>query len=804
MFEKTLTALIKGLRSHRGKDEEKYISTMMDEIRSEIKSADMDVKGEAVLKLTYLHMLGYRLSSASFHILETMASPIYRYKFIGYLAASMCFGEDTEVLILATNLVKKDLHSAQPPEVLAALHGLSHIMTQELAQHLADDVILMLTHSRAMVRKSAVLVLYTIIMRCPEVLDRTYERLRDLLCDEDQSVITATVNVICELARRNPAPFVPLSPQLFEILTISSNNWLLIKVVKLFGALAPVEPRLVRKLHKPIMSIISTTPAMSLLFECIHTAIIGGLLERSDSDELAYRCVENLGVFLQNEDQNLRYIALLALDKLALTHPHLVAQHQQEILQSIQHPDLTIRIRALELVSRLGTDPLSLRPIVDYLVAYLSSPENTLAAPNAAQSLLNTLESDRAKTLETTGPAVLDMSSSKLLEFRRQVAESILDLGGSDNFNRVRDFSWYLNTLTRLATLVDSRVIPQVVDQLTDLVFLHADIHEEACALLMPMILDVSMYDAENPMSELLRASAAICSEYVEYIDSIPSAIESLLQDSLQHMPSRIISACIQSAMKMYAYWAACLAQTWKAESKRELVSVTMHMQAQLAKLGKKEDAEVYERSKEGLQLFNLLLNGLEAAQPPSDTEQPAEGSGEWGEALESKAPRALHLLLPLFYVRSDRLEAPESLPASMDLHAWIIPESSWLDMLSAATPAPKPAKPTRTKLERPTVTLREKPASDTRLPKAYTRHEEQNSPFYLTSKPNTKLSKKKKAVNRAPPSEMEDDLNDVPIVNLDLSDLTPKQRTADDTPSSSGPSVQPKVVAHKKSARRK
>ena len=56
---------------------------MTEEIRSEIKSADMDIKAEAVLKLAYLHMLGYRISSASFHIVETMASSNYRIKFIG-------------------------------------------------------------------------------------------------------------------------------------------------------------------------------------------------------------------------------------------------------------------------------------------------------------------------------------------------------------------------------------------------------------------------------------------------------------------------------------------------------------------------------------------------------------------------------------------------------------------------------------------------------------------------------------------------------------------------------------------------
>ena len=109
MFEKSLSALIKGLRSHRGKDEARYVAERLDEIRAEIKSSDMEVKTEAVLKLAYLQMLGYQVSSASFHILETMAAPKYHMKYIGYLAAALCFAEDTDVLILATNLIKKDL-----------------------------------------------------------------------------------------------------------------------------------------------------------------------------------------------------------------------------------------------------------------------------------------------------------------------------------------------------------------------------------------------------------------------------------------------------------------------------------------------------------------------------------------------------------------------------------------------------------------------------------------------------------------------------------------------------------------------
>ena len=73
-----------------------------------------------------------------------------------------------------------------------------------------------------------------------------------------------------------------------------------------FGALTPVEPRLVRKLLPPITNLISTTPAISLLYECVRTCIVGGMLEGGSEagDALARVCAEKLSGFLSDEDQN--------------------------------------------------------------------------------------------------------------------------------------------------------------------------------------------------------------------------------------------------------------------------------------------------------------------------------------------------------------------------------------------------------------------------------------------------------------------------------------------------------------------
>ena len=62
--------------------------------------------------------------------------------------------------------------------------------------------------------------------------------------------------------------------------------------------MTPLEPRLVKKLLPPLTTLIRTTPAMSLLYECINGIIQGGFFEESggsqEGDEVARLCVGKL------------------------------------------------------------------------------------------------------------------------------------------------------------------------------------------------------------------------------------------------------------------------------------------------------------------------------------------------------------------------------------------------------------------------------------------------------------------------------------------------------------------------------
>ena len=68
--------------------------------------------------------------------------------------------------------------------------------------------------------------------------------------DPNSAVVSCAVNVITELSDKNPKNYLSLAPAFFQLLSRSSNNWMLIKVVKLLGSLVPEEPRLARYVER--------------------------------------------------------------------------------------------------------------------------------------------------------------------------------------------------------------------------------------------------------------------------------------------------------------------------------------------------------------------------------------------------------------------------------------------------------------------------------------------------------------------------------------------------------------------------
>ncbi|XP_039622826.1 AP-3 complex subunit delta-1 isoform X1 [Polypterus senegalus] len=680
MFDKNLQDLVRGIRNHK-EDEAKYISTCIDEIKQELKQDNIAVKANAVCKLTYLQMLGYDVSWAAFNIIEVMSSSKFTYKRIGYLAASQCFHEGTDVIMLTTNQIRKDLSSPNQYDTGVALTGLSCFVTPDLARDLANDIMTLMSHTKPYIRKKAVLIMYKVFLKYPESLRPAFPRLKEKLEDPDPGVQSAAVNVICELARRNPKNYLSLAPLFFKLMTSSTNNWVLIKIIKLFGALTPLEPRLGKKLIEPLTNLIHSTSAMSLLYECVNTVIAvlislsSGMPNHSASIQL---CVQKLRILIEDSDQNLKYLGLLAMSKILKTHPKSVQSHKDLILQCLDDKDESIRLRALDLLYGMVSKK-NLMEIVKKLMIHVDKAEGTT--------------------------------------YRDELLTKIIDICSQSNYQYITNFEWYISILVELTRLEGTRHGHLIASQMLDVAIRVKAIRGFAVAQ-MAMLLDNAHLLAgntqRNGICEVLYAAAWICGEFSEHLEDPLQTLEAMLRPKVTTLPGHIQAVYVQNAVKLFA---AVLTRRESAGEKQAAQETTEMLIEKLPQFVQSADLEVQERASCILQLVKYIQK-LQAKEVSVAEEVTALFAGE----LNPVAPKA-----------QKKVPVPEGL----DLDAWINepPSESESEDEKPKTifqeDEPKHSRPRLTELDEQELARRREAR----------KQEQANNPFYIKSSPSPQKS---------------------------------------------------------------
>lgn len=515
MFDKNLTDLVRGIRNNKD-NEAKYIAQCMEEIKQELRQDNVNVKANAVAKLTYLQMCGYDISWAGFNIIEVMSSNRFTCKRIGYLAASQCFHPDSELLMLTTNMVRKDLSSTNQYDAGVALSGLSCFISGDLSRDLANDIMTLMSSTRPYLRMKAVLMMYKVFLRYPEALRPAFPKLKEKLEDPDPGVQSAAVNVICELARKNPKNYLSLAPIFFKLMTTSTNNWMLIKIIKLFGALTPLEPRLGKKLIEPLTNLIHSTSAMSLLYECINTVIAvlisisSGMPNHSASIQL---CVQKLRILIEDSDQNLKYLGLLAMSKILKTHPKSVQTHKDLILACLDDKDESIRLRALDLLYGMVSKK-NLMEIVRRLLGHMERAEGSA--------------------------------------YRDELLFKVIEICSQGSYQYVTNFEWYLTVMVELIQLESGSKHGKVIaTQLLDVAIRVQAVRSFAVNEMSSLLSSYPVSAQNSTMHEVLYAAAWIVGEFGSHLDNPEQTLSTLLQ--ARQVPGHIQAVYVQNATKLFA-----------------------------------------------------------------------------------------------------------------------------------------------------------------------------------------------------------------------------------------------------------
>ncbi|KAI3732159.1 hypothetical protein L1987_63358 [Smallanthus sonchifolius] len=511
LFQRTLDDLIKGIRLHLpGAAQSSFISKSLDEIRREIKSTDSQTKATALQKLTYLHSLhGIDMSWAAFHAVELTSSPSFLHKKTGYLAASLSFRPSMDVLLLLTNQLRKDLSSTNQHEVSLALECLSVICTPDFARDLTPDIFTLLS-GKNFIRKKAIACLLMVFSQYPDAVRVCFKRLVDNLESADNAqTLAATVGVFCELASKEPRSYLPLAPEFYRILVDSRNNWVLIKVLKIFAHLAKLEPRLAKKVVEPICDHMKRSEAKSLVFECVR-AIVSSFYEFEFAVKLA---VAKIREFLLDSDLNLRYLGLQGLLLVAPNHLWAVLENKEVVIKSLSDVDRNIKLEALRLVMSMVSDD-NVVEICRVLIGYA-------------------LKSDP--------------------EFCNEILRSMLSTCSRNVYEIVIDFDWYVSLLAEMARIPHCQNGEEIEFQLIDIGMRVKDVRPELVRAGRDLLIDPALLG--NPfIHRILSAAAWVSGEYVKFSRNPFEIMEALLQPRTNLLPPSIRSVYIHSTFKVLSF----------------------------------------------------------------------------------------------------------------------------------------------------------------------------------------------------------------------------------------------------------
>lgn len=362
-------------------------------------------------------------------------------------------------------------------------------------------------------------------------------------------------------------------------------------------------------------------------------------------------------------NQTVKYVALLAFNKIVATHPYLVAQQEDVILECIDSPDISIRIKALDLVQ----DMVSSDNLVSIVGRLMRQLKQASSAEPVKQVEVRQMEFRADSDDESDGarPAAKNKNQEPPLpeDYKIDVIHRILAMCSQNNYGNLTDFDWYIDILTQLlrtaptprvgdgdsdneggasaddsdaiGTLSGSAAAANILEKIGNelrnvAVKVHA-LRPAAVRAADEVIVQLSTEAASaaavgaQVTSTALKPLAWMAGEYALYLLSADDTLTCLLQLLPRIRFAEVLATCLQAVVKLFAFvvsdgHAHNLDLGWTPERKSNVALLLARLVHAMEPLAQHPQLEVQERAVEFSELLKLAAEAV-AAQPVSTDE---------------------------------------------------------------------------------------------------------------------------------------------------------------------------------------
>lgn len=342
-----------------------------------------------------------------------------------------------------------------------------------------------------------------------------------------------------------------------------------------------------------------------------------------------------------------KYVALLAFEKIVGSHPYLVGQQQDVILECIDDPDISIRMRALDLVVGM-VNPDNLTAIVGRLMRQLRNapiatgvdePENNRFRNTGVVPYADSDDEDAEEALPSHEQRS-DQPPPLPDDYRINVIRRILEMCSRDTYSNVTDFEWYIDVLTQLvrvspatkhsSSLEDDEdsehpdsIGAGIGHELQNVAVRVRSVRHEAVDAAQSLVL-VDRKDRMFPASGnggqgVLEYAGWLVGEYATYLSEPEPVMTSLLHPTSLQLPSKTLAVYLQAIPKLFSSIAGNERISWTPERKTLMSLLMARIIHFYEPLSTHPSLEVQERAVEYLELMRLAAEAASGA--PADTQ---------------------------------------------------------------------------------------------------------------------------------------------------------------------------------------
>ena len=434
----SLSEYINEIRKAKTKESlHSVISKEMANIRSLPKEQNtIEVKYINLKKCIYTRILSENeeLSFIYMTCIDLLASPEFKYKKLAYLGLTIFFDENSELLMLTVNVIKKDLSNQNEFIVITALNAISILYSDYLIPQILSDVLNLIESKKIKIKKRAINTMIHIYKKSSDKTDYTntlIESLNKILIDnkeKEHGVLLSVIQLYNEIAKSEKIEiknFNKLIKTLIEILNNLLNGldtsetqyeiegiydpFLQVKIIELLRNLMKYHDKNFKESNQlnNILASISTNTdfqtnaGKSILYEVVLTIISISL-----NEELNDIGVNIIFKFLKIEnDMNYKKIALSLLNEVSQNKDYINKYLKKNndicnaLLYNIKNYDSNININENDFISKYFTllfklvDNSNIKIIIKETINFiLVNSENNFVNEEFTTLIFNLLE----------------------------------------------------------------------------------------------------------------------------------------------------------------------------------------------------------------------------------------------------------------------------------------------------------------------------------------------------------------------------------------------------------------------------